>query len=174
MIPILCSLIAMTSATLLNINQINTMVDVHNFYRASVSPPAKNMQAMQWAYPVATTANTWASKCIWGHSGTPNVGENLYVTSVRTPIAGNFNPTPPVNSWGNEKQFYFFSNNTCVPGHVCGHYTQIIWANSINMGCAFQDCATIQNLPWPNGGTMIVCQYTPPGNYYGQRPYVPA
>ena len=153
-----------------NTMQIQTFVNSHNFYRASVNPPAAFMPTISWQTNLANSANTWATKCIWGHSGTANVGENLYATTIRT-TTDNFNPNDAVNSWGSEKVNYNYSTNSCSAGKVCGHYTQIIWKNSTNVGCAFQDCPVIQGLSWPNGGTIVVCQYSPPGNWYGQKPY---
>lgn len=162
---------AVGDETIPNSNQIENFVQVHNFFRASVNPPATLMQAMSWKTSLATTANTWAMKCIWQHSGTPNVGENLYASTVRTPISGDFNPTVSVNSWGSEKIYYDYATNTCVVGQVCGHYTQVVWNTSLFVGCAFQDCNTITGLNWPNGGTIVVCQYSPPGNWVGKKPY---
>lgn len=152
-----------------NTYQILTFLNTHNYYRSSVNPPAY-LPSMSWKYSLAISSNTWASKCIWGHSGTPNVGENIYATSLRT-SASDFDPSNAVNAWGSEKIYYNYATNTCAAGKVCGHYTQIIWKSSTGLGCAFQDCPVIQGLPWPNGGTIVVCQYSPPGNWYGQRPY---
>ena len=157
--------------TIPNWNEIQTFVNVHNFYRASVNPPATLMQAISWRDSLATTSNTWAMKCIWAHSGTPGVGENLYASSIRTPVSDDFNPSTSVNSWGYEKIYYRYATNTCDLGKVCGHYTQVVWNTSLYVGCAFQDCASIVGLPWVNGGTLVVCQYSPPGNYVGKRPY---
>ncbi|PKI53176.1 hypothetical protein CRG98_026437 [Punica granatum] len=48
-------------------------------------------------------------------------------------------------------------------GKVCGHYTQVVWRNSVRLGCAKIRCIT--------GGTFIGCNYDPPGNFIGQQPY---
>lgn len=142
-------------------------VNAHNNYRRKVNPPAKNMPMLVWADDLADNASKWAAKCQWAHSGTPGVGENIYATSVRN----DTNPNNAVNSWDAEKSNYNYANNTCAPGAMCGHYTQLVWANSKNLGCAIQDCPKINGINWPNGGTFVVCQYTPPGNYIGQKPY---
>ncbi|CAK9327998.1 unnamed protein product [Citrullus colocynthis] len=55
-------------------------------------------------------------------------------------------------------------NNNCELVHsVCGHYTQVVWKDSIRIGCAKANCRT--------GGAFIVCNYDPHGNIIGQRPY---
>lgn len=158
-------------ATIPSSTQAQTFVNTHNYYRATVNPPARNMPAVQWAGSLANSSNNWANNCRWAHSGTSNVGENLYATTVRTTSA-NFNPSTSVNSWGGEKVYYSYSTNSCMSGRVCGHYTQIIWDDSVYVGCAFKDCPLIQGLSWPNGGTIVVCQYAPPGNWWGERPYI--
>lgn len=151
-------------------NQARTFINVHNYYRASVNPPAIYMPAMQWSANLSNSSNTWATRCVWQHSGTPNVGENLYATTQRVhPLL--FKPSDSVNSWGEERIYYSYATNSCIPGKVCGHYTQVVWDNSVNTGCAFQDCPQIQGLPWENGGTIVVCQYSPRGNWVGERPY---
>ena len=40
---------------------------------------------------------------------------------------------------------------------VVGHYTQVVWTSSVRLGCGISGL--------PSGGTMVVCQYGPGGNY---------
>lgn len=171
-IIILLILINLVNSTLPNAPQTQGFLNAHNSYRTHVYPPAKYMPLLIWSNPLASSSNNWTNKCLWGHSRTPHVGENIYATSVRTPNSTKFNPIPVVVAWGSEYQYYNYWNNTCQTGKVCGHYTQIIWANTSYLGCSFKDCPTIQGIPWPNGGTLVTCQYYPQGNWVGQRPYV--
>ncbi len=152
--------------------QIDQIVNSHNQYRATVEPPAKQMPNLTWSNKLADNSQKWADKCTWSHSQTPGYGENLYVTSKRTPDVSKFDVNQAVNSWGSEKPYYNYATNSCEPSKVCGHYTQMVWANTKDVGCAVKDCGSIQNLPNFNGGTLVVCQYSPPGNYVGQKPYV--
>lgn len=163
--------VASVQATLPNAVQLHQFIDEHNVYRQNTNPPATNMPAVGWDASLANSAQAWAAQCIWAHSGTPNVGENLYATTNRYSNPAQYPPKTAVDAWGSEGVDYTFSTNTCASGHICGHYTQIVWASSTTIGCAFQDCPTIQGLPWANGGTITVCQYKPPGNFVGQRPY---
>ena len=50
----------------------------------------------------------------------------------------------------------------CKDGEVCGHYTQLVWKNTTEVGCAKVTCGN---------QTIWVCNYNPPGNYVGQKPY---
>ena len=36
----------------------------------------------------------------------------------------------------------------------CGHFTQMAWAETTEIGCAVQNC--------PNQGSYLVCRYNPP------------
>ncbi|CAA7393762.1 unnamed protein product [Spirodela intermedia] len=68
-----------------------------------------------------------------------------------------------VQLWVDEKQFYNNTTNTCATGKVCGHYTQVVWRNSVNLGCARVKCNS--------GAIFITSNYSPRGNIFGQRPY---
>jgi allophanate hydrolase subunit 1 len=71
-----------------------------------------------------------------------------------------------VDNWGSEKQYFIRDGifpNTCRGGwQKCGHYTQIIWKNTTEVGCGLARGAQMD---------YFVCQYNPPGNFQGQKPY---
>jgi hypothetical protein len=71
-----------------------------------------------------------------------------------------------VDAWGNEKKDYDYANNSCQSGAVCGHYTQVVWRSTKLVGCGVASCSA------GNSKAQVwVCQYSPPGNYVGERPY---
>jgi uncharacterized protein YkwD len=77
--------------------------------------------------------------------------------------------TPPyiggaIDSWANEKAYYDYANNT-GNGHTVGHYTQVVWKNTTQVGCGKAKVTT------EYGGTFVVCRYSSPGNFIGQKPY---
>ncbi|PON86804.1 Cysteine-rich secretory protein, allergen V5/Tpx-1-related [Trema orientale] len=110
---------------------------------------------------LASYAEQYASKhindCNLVHSGGP-YGENLAWSG------GELSGVDAVKMWVNEKVNYDENSNTCALGKVCGHYTQVVWRNSVRLGCAKVRCNG-------NKGTFIGCNYDPPGNYIGQRPF---
>ncbi|MCI5224143.1 MAG: SCP-like extracellular, partial [Candidatus Electrothrix sp. AR4] len=66
-----------------------------------------------------------------------------------------------VDAWGNEITDYDYSDNSCHS--VCGHYTQVVWKTTMEVGCGMATC---------NDKSQIwVCQYTPQGNMVGEKPY---
>ncbi|KAI9120254.1 hypothetical protein K1719_007287 [Acacia pycnantha] len=46
-------------------------------------------------------------------------------------------------------------------GQQCLHYAQVVWRNSVRVGCA--------RVHGNNGWWIVSCNYDPPGNYVGQR-----
>ncbi|KAF3955674.1 hypothetical protein CMV_019126 [Castanea mollissima] len=112
-----------------------------------------------WNSTVATYAQNYANSrigdCNLEHSN-GSYGENLAKGS------GSFTGTAAVNLWVAEKNCYDYNSNTCVGGQ-CLHYTQVVWRNSFRLGCARVQCN--------NGWWFVTCNYDPPGNYVGQRPY---
>lgn len=141
---------------------------LHNQVRATVG-----VGPMQWNDSLAATAQAWADACtdndapigLIDHN--PNrsnghpwyVGENVYGSS------GTATPSGAVDAWAGEGQYYDYATNSCATGHICGHYTQIVWADSTQLGCGISNCPGLQY------GNSIVCDYGPGGNIGGQRPY---
>lgn len=139
-------------------------VELHNKYRRSLSLSAADMQYMEWDDNLARIAQKWADRCIWEHGYTTDpsfedpMGQNLY-------NGYNRDPHNAMKLWFNEYVDYDFHSNTCQPNQQCGHYTQIIWANSRLVGCALKiDCNGLYKY-------YIVCNYYPAGNFVGQQPY---
>ena len=141
---------------------------VHNCARKTVVPAAHPpLPLLRWSPTLATTAQAYANLCIWQHSGAPGLGENLYAAAPWSAAQ-----TAAASSWAAEEAHYNYSSNTCDAGEVCGHYTQMVWRSTSQVGCGIRNCSTGSpfGASFPNW-TLVVCNYTPPGNYNGQRPY---
>lgn len=145
------------------------MVNAHNKWRTEVGTPA-----LTWSTTLADTAQAYANKlkdtqaCKLVHSGASGLGENLYWASALkysdgTTKVQTVTPTKGTDSWGSEKQNYTYSTNTCATGKVCGHYTQVVWKNTTELGCGKAVCA--------DNSQVWVCNYTPAGNVVGVKPY---
>ncbi|KAL9231943.1 hypothetical protein vseg_007101 [Gypsophila vaccaria] len=137
-------------------NSPQDYVDAHNAARAAVG-----VGNIAWDDTVAAYAQDYANQrqgdCALQHSGGP-YGENIAEGS------GDFlTGTAAVQLWVAEKSDYDYDTNTCAQGKVCGHYTQVVWRDSTNLGCARVECS--------NGGYFVTCNYNPPGNFVGQKPY---
>ncbi|KAK9271785.1 hypothetical protein L1049_002149 [Liquidambar formosana] len=127
-------------------------IDAHNAARTEVG-----VGPMTWDDTVAAYAQSYANQhigdCNLVHSNGP-YGENLAMSS------GDLTGTDAVKMWVDEKANYDYNSNSCTQG-MCGHYTQVVWSNSVRLGCAKVQCS--------NGGTFISCNYDPRGNYVGER-----
>ena len=132
----------------------------HNRVREPLGLPP-----LAWSPELARFAQAWADKlrrggCRLQHrprSGTDaqRYGENIYSASGQTPGVADV-----VDAWAEERKDYDARKNRCRG--VCGHYTQIVWRASQRLGCAMATC----------GDTEVwVCNYDPPGNFVGERPY---
>lgn len=140
----------------------------HNCARRQVSPAATTpIQPLTWNPSIAAQAQTYSAQCIWAHSGASGLGENL---SAVAPWSDQH--LVPVIGWASENVNYNYATNSCAAGQQCGHYTQMVWANSTQLGCGTANCS--ENTPFgpqfPQW-TITVCNYSPPGNFIGQRPY---
>jgi len=144
------------------------MVRAHNKWRRAVGVPD-----IKWSASLATTAQAWANNleatrgCNLVHSR-GRFGENLFWGSaVRyssgTTEAQTVAPTNVVDAWAGEKQYYTHGTNTCAEGKMCGHYTQVVWKTTTEVGCGSAVCA--------DKSQVWVCNYAPAGNYIGQKPY---
>lgn len=141
----------------------------HNQIRAAVQTQAP-LPFLTWSPSLAATAAAWVAQCqsangqLLDHndgrsSGHPYyVGENIYASS------GQASGDDAVQLWASEGANYNYANNSCSGG-TCGHYTQLVWRATLEVGCALGNCNGLQ---FPS---TIVCDYGPGGNVGGQKPY---
>ena len=129
------------------------MVSAHNAVRADV-----NVAPLQWSAELAAIAKKWADTLLarrqFLHSDS-GYGENLFAIT-----GGSVTPATVVGHWASESRNFDYRSNACRG--LCGHYTQIVWRESRRVGCA---------VARGGGREVWVCNYDPPGNWLGQRPY---
>jgi pathogenesis-related protein 1 len=134
------------------------MTDAHNEVRAQVG-----VRPVAWSTELAAYAQKWATNlaahgCELAHRTDDAYGENLF-WKMGTPGAS---VKEVVTSWAAEQSSYRHATNTCAAGSTCGHYTQLVWAKTIRIGCGRAACGNQE---------VWVCNYDPPGNFVGQAPY---
>ena len=130
-------------------------LDAHNTARAAVGVGPLTWDTTVQAY-AQNYANQRAGDCNLVHSGGP-YGENIAWSSA------DLSGADAVKMWVDEMAYYDYNSNSCASGQQCVSYTQVVWGNSVSLGCAKVTCSA--------GGTFIVCNYDPPGNVVGQKPY---
>ncbi len=148
-----------------------SIISAHNRWRAKVGVPK-----LVYSPSLAVSSQAWANhlrdtnQCKMRHSVPEGkYGENLFWASAMQWSDGRrelqiVSAKKVVDSWGSEKADYHYKKNSCLPGKMCGHYTQMVWRTTTEVGCAMAVCAKSQEQVW-------VCQYQPPGNWVGRKPY---
>jgi uncharacterized protein YkwD len=140
--------------------QTQELLNAHNRWRAEVGVPE-----LKWSTAVTEGAQSWANKLatigVLKHDSS-EFGENL----SKSP--GNQTPTEAVDNWGREKDKCNYNGEAIgdpIGDWPCevGHYTQVVWRNSTELGCGVAKTA--------NGATFWVCRYNPAGNVTGEKPY---
>ncbi|KAI0209423.1 Pathogenesis-related protein PRMS, partial [Lamellibrachia satsuma] len=92
-----------------------------------------------------------------------SIGQNMHMSRAypNYPIV---NVTRVIeNGWWAEKKYYNYTTLGCTAGKLCGHYTQVVWSNSVEVGCTIAQCPEVTvpgGTPWTNAA-MFVCDYNP-------------
>ncbi|XP_040275442.1 peptidase inhibitor 16-like [Bufo bufo] len=154
--------------TALTDEEKKTIVEKHNFYRARAEPPAADMKALRWDQTLEDLAKSYAAKCIWDHNEERGFrGENLFIMS-----GSSLDVELGLADWHRERDYYNFTTEACQEGQMCGHYTQMVWGNSERVGCGENFCEKLEGFDETNM-FLLVCNYEPPGNFQGEKPYTP-
>lgn len=142
--------------------EIGTLISLHNKARAEVG-----VEPLIWSNKLAAYAQSWAdhlasTTCTMEHrpvSGPwkQEFGENLLIGA-----ADHHGVADAVWAWEREKAMYHGGVLTASNWYPSGHYTQIVWRTTKRLGCAKAEC---------NSRVIVVCNYDPPGNLLGQKPY---
>jgi len=130
------------------------MISAHNEIRARAGVPP-----LVWSERLEAVAEDWAKNLLarreFSHRPNGKLGENLFaITGARS------STTEVIRAWADEARNYDYRSNRC--SDVCGHYTQIVWRDTKQVGCG---------VARDNRREIWVCNYDPPGNWVGHRPY---
>ena len=163
--------------------ELTGMTLYHNQVRAAVNTTGVAggvLPYMQWDPNLEALAAAWVAQCkdtdgngLVDHSSTAMrtnaagygyVGENIYAGSG--PITAHDAVFGELG-WQTEGAYYTYATNSCSgsPSGSCGHYTQVVWRDTLHVGCALHDCSGLQYR------YSIVCNYGPGGNIGSEQPY---
>ena len=135
----------------------------HNLERARVGAPP-----LRWNPDLAVAAESWADYLAatgkFEHAPENPLdpeGENIWAGSK-----GRFALESMTAAWIREKKFFrpgLFPNNSTT-GRVedVGHYTQVVWRDTREVGCA---------IATSHREDILVCRYAQAGNWRGERPF---
>ncbi|MBW4485283.1 MAG: hypothetical protein KME14_22335 [Tildeniella torsiva UHER 1998/13D] len=143
---------------------VDEIVAIHNQLRRQVG-----VQPLTWSPELAGSAQAWAEVLLaneaFQHSPPSRrrrgmVGENLH--QRRTPVGLSYaTPSGAIAGWVNEQNFYTYPSNTCAAGRQCGHYLQMVWSDTRQMGCGMARTADARREVW---ASLL------PRWYYSQSP----
>lgn len=143
----------------LTAEQKEQALEIHNQARREVG-----IEDLKWSDELAAYAQEWAdelaqSGCEMVHRTVNDKGENIYWVSDLSSTT----PMDAVYAWYSEKAD--FKNDVLSMDNILtiGHYTQIIWKDTREVGMGMAVCE--------DGGAIVVANYDPSGNYLGERAY---
>ncbi|CAM0947142.1 unnamed protein product [Alopecurus aequalis] len=153
--------LTMATTTTMAQNSWEDYVDRHNAARDEVG-----VGHVSWDTTLQAYAESYAEQrrgdCALQHSDyqIPGYGENIFWGGFGKEWTG----FDAVDTWVAEKEFYDYDSNSCSGPFGCGHFTQVVWHSTNFIGCARVDCDN-------DLGVFITCNYYPPGNWAGERPW---
>ena len=163
----LSALLVATVEAELKANEKQEILAAQNRYRAEV-----NVTALNWSENLSRQAQECADYNAANflpqgrqkHCPKSGFGQNIALATL------SLHKTLPqmVDQWGEEKRNFINGEYPSVsatgsPGAV-SHYTQIIWQETAEVGCAKANSS---------GYEILVCDYTPRGNINGTAVYAP-
>ena len=142
------------------------------------------VKPLTWSNEMAEQAQAFADECKIGQHAGSSDGENL---ADAWRIDSNGQPVLPALSdreafettWYCEVANYNFQDPKIKGGfttncrEVNGHFTQVVWKDSCQLGCGRAKCSMGKDAEGnPIMGTHWVCRYRPPGNVNADDPAV--
>lgn len=158
--PYLLALALLMSAAPVSASDMTDQIlAVHNAERAEVG-----VAPLTWSNDLAGDAQTWADHLAatgsFQHDNSSD-GENLWMGTRDA-----YSYSQMAQAWADEKALFIYGAfpNVSSDGNWAsvGHYTQMIWHSTTQIGCAIGS---------GSGMDVLVCRYRSPGNYMGQKPY---
>ncbi|XP_071950395.1 uncharacterized protein [Antedon mediterranea] len=157
---------AIANSEVENQDFMDAMLYVHNHYRNLHC----NTDALEHLQTLSDHAQTVADDNAEAgeleHS-TTSYGENLY--RVQTHVYyGEFNQgilaLNAAKAWYGEQTNYNYNNPGSSEGAI-GHFTQVVWKTTDQLGCAYN------KVDGENGyyTVYVTCNYSPTGNVYGEN-----
>lgn len=159
------------------------MTAAHNAVREAVS--MQSLPPLTWSETIAEYAQEWADElakdCMPRHRSNLSYGENIATFGSTAAGGPGTTAADAVDGWAAEIDCWeygeFMRTDSCDAQCVaqlnasgCGHYTQLVWSSTEEVGCGLSQCSRSQGGPTFQFD-IWVCNYDPPGNFVGRNPY---
>ncbi len=167
-------IILLVLIALVSCNNLRTLAafDFNTFYTALVNRhntlrKKHSAGSLTKLTDIAKLAQTTANECKKAgklqHSGTSYkgqwMGQNLYISGGAAPTGAAV-----ANYWYSENKNYDYSTGKSKNNAVTGHFTQLVWKSTKQIGCA----VAIGTWNGYNPSYFVCCNYFPGGNVLGQ------
>jgi pathogenesis-related protein 1 len=138
-------------------------LDHHNKVRKDVGTPP-----LEWSIELAKYAQAWADElakrnCAFEHRPDSGPWAGTYGENIFWGSASGYTLLSASENWYDEIQVYKHGPISDVNFPAAGHYTQMVWKNTKNVGIGIATCKS--------GAVLIVANYDPSGNYWGEKAY---
>uniref|UniRef100_UPI0035CB1093 CAP domain-containing protein n=1 Tax=uncultured Sphingomonas sp. TaxID=158754 RepID=UPI0035CB1093 len=141
----------------------STILMVHNRERVIFG-----VNSLHWNPELAKSAQIWADHLaatgLFEHA--PELPSNPQGENLWAGTKGFYRTEQRVNAWIREKRYFkpgtFPNNSTTGNVEDVGHYTQVMWRDTQEVGCAQATGARED---------ILVCRYTNAGNYVGEKAF---
>jgi hypothetical protein len=141
---------------------------LHNTERRDVGVPP-----LEWSPKLAAYAQAWADELArtgrFEHRPPDGEWAERYGENIAIGFGDGFGAGAAVRMWLDERASY--EPGTPIPDDfstfTAGHFTQIVWRGTKHVGAGKAIVQTGERAGW----TIIVANYDPPGNRYGEKPY---
>ena len=154
----------------LTAKEAEVLVAYHNNVRSEVG-----VAPVRWSPTLARFAQEWADEV--ARTGTlvhrPREGawRQLYGENMAWGAGGAYGVRTAAKHWYEEIKFY--EPGSSIPrdfgSFKAAHYTQIVWKDTTEIGAGKAIIGKGEKQGW----TVVVCNYNPPGNIAGRKPYEP-
>lgn len=172
-----------------------TWLDTHNDRRAELNAgtvtddgtdvtypmPSSPLPDLVWNKKLAKVAQAYADACVYEHNvdrqsqyvaaGGENIyiGENIAYNATTAALSSlEVYAAAQTNLWWDEHELWHYQAYQSGTINGAGHFTQMIWANTIEVGCGIASCPNM-NLGFNT--VFGVCNYGLGGNYTNKKPY---
>jgi uncharacterized protein YkwD len=138
-------------------------LDYHNKVRKEVGTPP-----LAWSTELAEYAQAWAdnlarNNCKFEHRPSSGEWKQIHGENIFWGSGTSYSALDASESWYSEIKDYKHGPISDANWPVAGHYTQMVWKNTTQVGIGTATCR--------GGEILIVANYDPSGNYWGEKAY---
>ncbi|KAL4989358.1 CAP domain-containing protein [Aspergillus falconensis] len=156
---------ASSTQTAANAYQSNVLYS-HNIHRANHSSPD-----VTWSSDLESSAQILASRCVYEHDTSINgggYGQNIGYGTSADEVAVMISNLMYNDEMGYYENLYGQATPDMSLFEKWGHFSQIVWKGTTEVGCATVSCPSLGNVDSASAVPFTVCNYSPAGNYDGE------